>query len=98
MSSPRSTALDDALDLGDGRLQRMVRDRGEPGVAARMSRAEVGEPLVVDAQDLDRRLRVVHAPRGAEDPVEHLGLDTAAVLVLQTQIGGRDTPRPPLAG
>src|SRR4030095_7472474 len=46
-----SAALENALPPRERRRQRMVRDRGEPGVAVWMCRAEVGQPLVVDAQD-----------------------------------------------
>ena len=88
MSSPRTrAALGHALDLGDRRLDRVVRDRREPGEALRVRRAEVGEPLVVDAHDLDGRLGVVQAAGGAEDAVEHLGLHAVAVLVLHAQVG-----------
>jgi hypothetical protein len=52
-----------------------------------MGGAEIGEPLVVDAQHLARRLVVLDADRGAEDAVEHLGLHTVALLVFEAQFG-----------
>ena len=57
VETAQHAALGDALDLGDGGLDRMVRDRGEAGEALGVRRAEVGEPLVVDAHDLDGRPR-----------------------------------------
>ena len=80
-------ALGHALDLGDGGLERMVRDRREAREALGMRRAEPGEPLVVDAGDLDRGLAVGEPSRHAEDPVEHLGLHAVAVLVQDPQLG-----------
>src|SRR5213594_742382 len=90
VETAQGAALDDALHLGDGRLERVVRDGREPGVALRVSRAEVREPLVVDSQNLDRGLRIVHPSRGAEHSVEHLGLHTVAILVPQAQVGVGD--------
>jgi hypothetical protein len=80
-------ALGHALHLRDGGLDRMVRNRRETRIALGMARAELREPLVVDPHDLDGRLRIIHAAGGAEDSVEHLGLDAVPVLVLQSQIG-----------
>src|SRR4030095_126405 len=94
---PQGAALDDALDLGDGRLQRIVRNRREPDIAVGVRRAEIGEPLVVDAQDFDRRLRIVHAAGGAEDTAEHLGLHAAPILILEPEIVVGDAPYPAFA-
>jgi hypothetical protein len=77
----------DALDLGDGRFDRMVRDRSEAGEALGVRRAESGEPLVVDAQDLDGGLTIVQAAGGAQHTVEDLGLDAVTVLVLYSEVG-----------
>jgi len=52
-----------------------------------MGGAEIGEPLVVDAQHLAGRLVVLEADRGTEDAVQHLGLHTVALLVLEPQFG-----------
>src|SRR5262245_32864503 len=64
----------------------MVGDRGEPREAVWMRRAEIRQPLVVDADHLDRGLRIIHPTGGAEDPVENLTLYAVAVLVLQAQL------------
>src|SRR4030095_5385990 len=90
-------ALGHTLDLGDGGLERMVRDRREAREPLGMCRAEPGEPLVVDGGVLDRGLAVGEPPRHAEDPVEHLGLHAVAVLVLYPQLGLGEAADPLLA-
>ena len=88
MSRPRQgAALGHALDLGDGRLERVVGDRREPAEPLRVLAAEVGEPLVVDPHHLDGGLGIVHASGRAEHPVEHLGLHAVPVLVLDPEVG-----------
>src|SRR6516162_3789463 len=83
----RDTAPGDALDLADSRLRVVVRDAGEAGIAIRVSGAEIGEPLVVDAQHLAGRLVVLDADRGTEDAVQYLGLHAVTLLVLQSKFG-----------
>ena len=48
--------------------------------------AEVGEPLVVDAHDLDGGLGIVEAAARAEHAVQHLGLHAVTVLILDPQV------------
>jgi hypothetical protein len=80
-------ALCDALDFGNGGLDRMIRDRAEAGEALGIRRAEFGEPRVVDAHDFDRGLGIVEPAGGAEDAIEHLGLHAVAILILHAEIG-----------
>ena len=75
------------LDLADRGVDVVVRDAGEPGKAVGMGIAELGEPVVVDAQHLARGLVIVDPNRGAEDTVQHLGLNPVSVLVLDPQLG-----------
>src|SRR6185503_14943548 len=81
----------------DGGLERVVRDRREAREPFGMCRAKPGEPLVVDAGDLDRGLAVGEPSRHAEDPVEHLGLHAVAVLVHDPQLGLGEAADPFLA-
>src|ERR1051325_710051 len=53
-------------------------------------RPKVGEPVFVNAQHLAGGFVIVETAGGAEDAVQHLGLDAVAVLVLQAQIGVRE--------
>jgi hypothetical protein len=59
--------------------------------------AEAGQPLVVDAHHLDGGFRILEAIAGAEDAVQHLGLNAVARLILQPQIGVGQTANPPAA-
>src|SRR6185503_12121196 len=77
----------DALDFGDGGFDRVVRDRGEAGETLGVLRAEPGQPLVVDANNVYGGLAVVQPAGRAEHAVEHLGLHAVAVLVLHAQVG-----------
>jgi hypothetical protein len=89
-------ALGHALHLGDGRVDRMVGDRGEAPEALRMRRAEIRQPLVVDAHDLHRRLGVIEPAAGAEHAVQHFGLHAITVLILDAQVGiGEPADAPP---
>src|SRR5438309_11594875 len=56
-----------------------------------MRGAEVREPLVVDAHRLNGGVGLVHPPRGAQNAVEHLALHAVQVLVLDPQLGIRQT-------
>jgi hypothetical protein len=62
-----------------------------------MTIAELDEPVIVDAQHLVSGLVVVEAAGGAEDAVQHLGLDAVTVLVLEPQIGIGEAADAPLA-
>ena len=61
VEAAHGAALGHALDLGHRRVDVVVRDAGQPGEAVRVRVAEVGEPVVVDAQHLDGGLGIVHA-------------------------------------
>ena len=80
-------ALGDALDLAD----RRVDGRGLGCWRARQSApgaaAEIGEPVIVDAQHRAGRLIVVEPVGGAENPVKDFGLDAVAILILEPQVG-----------
>src|SRR6266849_4748045 len=80
--SPRA-----ALDLADRGVGVVVGDAGEAGETLGMVAAEIGEPVVVDAQHRAGGLVVVEAAGGAEDAVQDLGLDAVAILLLEPQIG-----------
>ena len=71
--------------------------QARPGEALRVRLAEVGEPVVVDPDHLRRRLGIVHPRAGAEDAVEHLGLDAVAILVLEAQLRIAQAPDAALA-
>ena len=86
--------LRDPLDLGHRRVDVVVGDAGDPGEAVGMGLAEVGEPFVVDAHDLDGRLAVVQPVRGPEDPVEHLAPHPVEVLVPHPKLGLGETADP----
>ena len=47
--------------------------------------AEVHQPVVVDAEHLVGRHRIVEPRRGAEDAEDHLGLHAVAIHVLGAQ-------------
>src|SRR5205823_5352561 len=76
-----------ALDLGDGGVDRVVGNRREAAEAPGLGRAEVGQPLVVDAHHFHGGLGIVEPAAGAEHAVEDLGLHAVAVLVLHAQLG-----------
>ena len=86
--------LCDPLDLVHRRVDVVVRDAGDAGKAVRVGLAEVGEPFVVDAHDLDRRLAVVQPVRGPEDAVEHLAPNPVEVLVPHPELGLGEAPDP----
>jgi hypothetical protein len=56
----------------------VVWDAGEPGKTVGMAVAEAGEPLVVDAKHLAGGIVVIDPAGGAENAVQHLGLDAVA--------------------
>src|SRR5262245_63439396 len=62
-----------------------------------MRLAEVGEPLVVDADHLDGRLAVAHPRARGENAVQGLGLDAVAVLVAQPELRLAEPTDGPLA-
>src|SRR5262245_36618676 len=73
LETAHAAAFDHALHFFHGGLDGSVGDAGEARVAVRVRIAEIGEPLVVDADQLDRGLSVIQPPGSAEDPVEYLG-------------------------
>ena len=62
-----AAALDHAPDLFHGGLYGGVGDARETRVAVGMGVAEVGEPLVVNPDQLDGGLGVIQPPGGAKD-------------------------------
>ena len=79
-----------AIDLLHGGVDVAVGQAGQTDVAVGIVAAEVLQPVVVDPEHLVGGLRVVEPRGGAEDAVDHLGLDAVAVHVLHAQggIGG----------
>ena len=71
--------------------------QARPAKRSGMRLGEIGEEVVVDANDLDGGLGVGHARAGSEDAVEHLGLHAVAVLILQAQLRIAQPPDPALA-
>ena len=70
----------------------MVRDVGEAAIALGLVAAEIGQPIIVDAQHRTGRFVVVEAIGGAENAVENFRLDAVAILVLETEIRVGQTP------
>src|SRR5215831_192514 len=75
----------------------MVRNGGQAGEAVRVRRAEISEPLVVDAHDFHGRLGIVHAARRSEDSIEHFTLHAVEILVLDPELGLGKTANAALA-
>ena len=80
-------ALGVAHRLGHRFFHVVVRDVGQPDQPVGRLLAEIMEPVVVDAQHLQRRLGIVQPAARAQHAVQDLGLHAVAVLVLQAHLG-----------
>ena len=76
-----------ALQFFDPFLDIVQIDHRDALESGRISAAELGEPVVVDAQHLERRLGIVQPAARAQHAVQDLGLHAVAVLVLDAQLG-----------
>src|SRR2546430_1736978 len=84
---PAQAELRHAVDLLHGRVDVAVWQAGQADVAFGIVAAEGFQPVVVDPEHLVGGLRIVEPRRGAEDAVDHLGLDPVAVHVFHAQRG-----------
>ena len=80
-------ALGAAHRLGDRLLHVVVREVGQADQPLGRRLAEIVEPVVVDAQHLQRGLGIVQPAARAQHAVDHLGLHAVAVLVLEAELG-----------
>ena len=80
-------ALGVAHHLGHRLFHVVVGNVGQPDQPVGRGTAEVVEPVVVDAQHLQRRLGIVQPAARAQHAVQDLGLHAVAVLVLQPELG-----------
>ena len=79
--------LGHAMDLLHRGVDVAVRQAREPDLAIGVVAAEVGQPVVVDAEHLLGGLVVVQARGGAEDAEDDLGLDAVELHVLDAEMG-----------
>jgi hypothetical protein len=69
------------MDLLHRAIDVAMGEAGEADMTILIMATEIFEPVVVNAQYLVRGLGVVQLGRGAEDAVNHLGVDTVRLLV-----------------
>src|SRR5215831_13316848 len=83
---PLPTHLGDSANLGCRRLDVAVWQAGETDLAVWVIAAEVVHEVVVDAQHLVGRFAILDFRASGEDAVDHLGVDTVAVELLDAQM------------